>query len=50
MERGRANDPGTDQMTAVNLLDFDLDALAAYCEQLGENRQLGGRPGLMNFW
>jgi len=25
-------------MTAVNLLDFDLDALAAYCEQLGEKR------------
>jgi 23S rRNA (adenine2503-C2)-methyltransferase len=38
MERGRASDPGTDQMTAVNLLDFDLDALAAYCEQLGEKR------------
>ncbi|MEX8518000.1 MAG: 23S rRNA (adenine(2503)-C(2))-methyltransferase RlmN [Leptothrix sp. (in: b-proteobacteria)] len=25
-------------MNAVNLLDFDLDALAAYCEQLGEKR------------
>ena len=25
-------------MTTVNLLDFDLDALAAYCEQLGEKR------------
>lgn len=25
-------------MSAVNLLDFDLDALAAYCEQLGEKR------------
>ncbi|MEX8497991.1 23S rRNA (adenine(2503)-C(2))-methyltransferase RlmN [Leptothrix ochracea] len=25
-------------MTAVNLLDFDLDALAAYCERLGEKR------------
>ncbi len=25
-------------MTAVNLLDFDLDGLAAYCEQLGEKR------------
>ena len=25
-------------MTAANLLDFDLDALAAYCEQLGEKR------------
>ena len=25
-------------MTAVNLLDFDLDALAAFCEQLGEKR------------
>ena len=25
-------------MSAVNLLDFDLDALGAYCEQLGEKR------------
>jgi len=25
-------------MTAVNLLEFDRDALAAYCEQLGEKR------------
>ncbi len=25
-------------MTAVNLLDFDLDALTAWCEQLGEKR------------
>ena len=25
-------------MNTVNLLDFDLDALAAYCEQLGEKR------------
>lgn len=25
-------------MTAVNLLDFDLDGLAAYCEALGEKR------------
>ncbi|MEY8879543.1 MAG: 23S rRNA (adenine(2503)-C(2))-methyltransferase RlmN [Leptothrix sp. (in: b-proteobacteria)] len=25
-------------MTPVNLLDFDLDALAAHCEQLGEKR------------
>ncbi len=25
-------------MSAVNLLDFDLDGLAAYCEQLGEKR------------
>ncbi|TAL14544.1 MAG: 23S rRNA (adenine(2503)-C(2))-methyltransferase RlmN [Aquabacterium sp.] len=25
-------------MTAVNLLDFDLDGLAAYCEGLGEKR------------
>jgi 23S rRNA (adenine2503-C2)-methyltransferase len=25
-------------MTPVNLLDFDLDGLAAYCEQLGEKR------------
>jgi 23S rRNA (adenine2503-C2)-methyltransferase len=25
-------------MSTVNLLDFDLDALAAYCEQLGEKR------------
>lgn len=25
-------------MTPANLLDFDLDALAAYCEQLGEKR------------
>ncbi len=25
-------------MNAVNLLDFDLDGLAAYCEQLGEKR------------
>jgi 23S rRNA (adenine2503-C2)-methyltransferase len=25
-------------MQAVNLLDFDLDGLAAYCEQLGEKR------------
>jgi 23S rRNA (adenine2503-C2)-methyltransferase len=25
-------------MTPVNLLDFDLDALAAWCEQLGEKR------------
>ncbi|MEY8874949.1 MAG: 23S rRNA (adenine(2503)-C(2))-methyltransferase RlmN [Leptothrix sp. (in: b-proteobacteria)] len=25
-------------MNAVNLLDFDLDALAAYCERLGEKR------------
>ena len=25
-------------MTTVNLLDFDLDALAAYCERLGEKR------------
>jgi 23S rRNA (adenine2503-C2)-methyltransferase len=25
-------------MTAANLLDFDLDALAAYCESLGEKR------------
>ncbi|AOW13261.1 23S rRNA (adenine(2503)-C(2))-methyltransferase RlmN [Hydrogenophaga crassostreae] len=25
-------------MTTVNLLDFDLDGLAAYCEQLGEKR------------
>ena len=25
-------------MTATNLLDFDLDGLAAYCEQLGEKR------------
>ena len=23
---------------SINLLDFDLDALAAYCEQLGEKR------------
>ena len=23
---------------SMNLLDFDLDALAAYCEQLGEKR------------
>ena len=28
----------TDAMTATNLLDFDLDGLAAYCEQLGEKR------------
>ena len=25
-------------MTVANLLDFDRDALAAYCEQLGEKR------------
>ena len=25
-------------MTAANLLEFDLDALAAFCEQLGEKR------------
>ena len=25
-------------MSAVNLLDFDLDGLTAYCEQLGEKR------------
>ena len=25
-------------MTSINLLDFDLDGLAAYCEQLGEKR------------
>ena len=25
-------------MTAVNLLEFDRDALAAFCEQLGEKR------------
>ena len=25
-------------MSLTNLLDFDLDALAAYCEQLGEKR------------
>ena len=25
-------------MTAVNLLDFDLDGLAAFCEQLGEKK------------
>ena len=24
--------------TLTNLLDFDLDGLAAYCEQLGEKR------------
>jgi len=25
-------------------------ASSVYWEQLGENRQLGGRAGLMNFW
>jgi 23S rRNA (adenine2503-C2)-methyltransferase len=25
-------------MSAVNLLDFDLEGLTAYCEQLGEKR------------
>ena len=25
-------------MTVANLLDFDLDGLAAFCEQLGEKR------------
>ena len=25
-------------MTTANLLDFDLDGLAAFCEQLGEKR------------
>ena len=25
-------------MSVVNLLEFDLDGLAAYCEQLGEKR------------
>ena len=25
-------------MNAVNLLEFDLDGLAAFCEQLGEKR------------
>ena len=25
-------------MKSVNLLEFDLDGLAAYCEQLGEKR------------
>lgn len=29
-------EPGT--MTAANLLEFDLDGLAAFCEQLGEKR------------
>ena len=34
---GRAAQPAVG-MTTSNLLDFDLDGLAAYCEQLGEKR------------
>jgi 23S rRNA (adenine2503-C2)-methyltransferase len=29
---------GTSSMTPANLLDFDLDGLAVFCEQLGEKR------------
>jgi len=31
---------------AVNLLDFDREGLAAYCEQLGQYRHGEGRPCL----
>ena len=30
--------PGSSTMTAANLLEFDRDALAVFCEQLGEKR------------